>query len=78
MASHHWSWTIRAFNLPILRAVRGLMVLFFVSRYHAHDPQSREKYDYSDRENFKRQKTSWKYGVHGAPPLVELKMSLGV
>jgi hypothetical protein len=47
------------------------MVLVFISLYHAHDPQSREKYDCSDRENLKHQITSWKYGVHGAPPLVE-------
>jgi len=54
------------------------MVLVFISLCHAHDPQSREKYDCRDREDLKHQITSWKYGVHGAPPLVEPKISLGV
>jgi len=48
------------------------MVLVFISQFRVYDPQSREKDDCSDRENLKHQITSWKLGVHGAPPLVEL------
>jgi hypothetical protein len=48
------------------------MVLVFISQFRVYDPQSREKDDCGDRENLKHQITSWKFGVHGAPPLVEL------
>jgi hypothetical protein len=54
------------------------MMLVFISSYHAHGPQTREKYDCSGRENLEWQIISWKCDEHGAPPLVKPKISLGV